>query len=1274
MLLYPNVLDGMESQVEAKDTSGGSATSSLRREENTYAKDTVSWTDNGFQWEINPRLTDTLSKLLDVSPALVSKRHTDYDGYFNPTTVSEYGFGVSGQPGVLVRQSTTSYVGTNGGVNYGTVNPNTTNPDASATVHLRSLPLQQSVYDGATEKARTVYEYDNYNQTTSDNFHASLTSRSSITGLDSAYTTTRYTRGNVTATTHYLLDTGGNVTGSVSGYAQYDIAGDVVKAVDPRSTSNNIIATTFDFSDRYGSPDSEARSNTAPVGGELNGGLATYAFATKVTNASPFNHEAYVQLDYYLGKAVNSEDANGIVSSASYDDLLDRPTGIDAGIFSGSQLQSHTSFVYGDSSHMITTHRDQTTLNDGVLTGTVLYDGLGRTTETRASAPEGTIYTTQQYDAMGRVKRSYNPYRATSDSTYGYADTAYDALGRMRTVTTLDGAVVTTTYSGNSTTVTDQAGKTRRSITDGLGRLIRMDEPDSTGSLGTVASPTQPTSYVYDVLDDLTAVTQGSQTRSFTYDSLKRLKQAINPESGTINYTYDANSNLQTKQDGRSITTTYFYDALNRVIKRTYSDSTQEVDYYYDNQALPTTKPPNFTPAYSNGRLIAVCYGGATASAGSYQSYDQLGRVTSSYQQTDSINYGFGYGYNLASEMTSETYPSGRQVITEYDTAGRAAGISARGNYYAGAAASDATNRIQYAPQGAVSVMSLGNGEWEHTNFNNRLQPTQIGLGTSGTDSSILRLDYEYTSSCQTGNNGNVLKQTITATGLSLTQNYCYESLNRLSSASENSGSNWTQNYDYDRYGNRAVNPSSTLIPSPTLTPQSLNNFSTATNRITLSGFGYDAAGNLKNDPTTAANAMVYDAENRQVSYTKAGTTTYSYDGDGHRVKKVTDSITTIFVHNAVGQLTAEYTNDPPPPVGGGGTSYLTSDHLGSTRVVTKSDGTVKARYDYLPFGEEIPSTLGGRGSVIGYGGTDSTRQKFTQKERDNESKLDYFGARYYSGPQGRFTSSDPNPVTKENFVNPQRWNLYVYVNNNPLAAVDPNGGDGEGKGGDKVISVFLQISASNRNATTNPNTGEKTRDAGPNWQQAAKDAQSQGYQLDVFGGNDVTGATGPPKLASGDSFDNALKNSEVVLYVGHGYGPTESTPFMPLAIEVGFDVYDSGGKQLASGGNAPKPDSNASVICNFSCNSVTRSDYFNNTGKGFQATVTVSSGRDGYTALGTLEKAAGAFVKAYTDAKGSTQDRMAAGIKAAQKVLDASKVKIDGGDTIKLYELRTRP
>src|SRR6185436_1579192 len=114
----------------------------------------------------------------------------------------------------------------------------------------------------------------------------------------------------------------------------------------------------------------------------------------------------------------------------------------------------------------------------------------------------------------------------------------------------------------------------------------------------------------------------------------------------------------------------------------------------------------------------------------------------------------------------------------------------------------------------------------------------------------------------------------------------------------------------------------------------------------------------------------------------------------------------------------------------------------------------VVARHDYMPFGEEI-NPNGNRGAALGYGG-DGIRQKFTEKERDSESSLDYFGARYYNSRIGRFTGVDPVTVTQETFVNPQRWNGFAYVNNNPLVAVDPNGADGEGKGGDKVISVFL--------------------------------------------------------------------------------------------------------------------------------------------------------------------------------------------------------------------------
>jgi len=126
-------------------------------------------------------------------------------------------------------------------------------------------------------------------------------------------------------------------------------------------------------------------------------------------------------------------------------------------------------------------------------------------------------------------------------------------------------------------TVTDQAGKARKSVTDALGRLIQVYEDP--------AGLNYQTTYAYDVLDNLTTVTQGTQTRSFVYDSLKRLISATNPESSTIAYQYDNNSNLIQKTDARGIVSTYGYDALNRNTTIDYSDTASinpDVSRFYD--------------------------------------------------------------------------------------------------------------------------------------------------------------------------------------------------------------------------------------------------------------------------------------------------------------------------------------------------------------------------------------------------------------------------------------------------------------------------------------------------------------------------------------------------------------------------------------------------------------------------------------------------------------------------------------------------------------------
>jgi RHS repeat-associated protein len=113
---------------------------------------------------------------------------------------------------------------------------------------------------------------------------------------------------------------------------------------------------------------------------------------------------------------------------------------------------------------------------------------------------------------------------------------------------------------------------------------------------------------------------------------------------------------------------------------------------------------------------------------------------------------------------------------------------------------------------------------------------------------------------------------------------------------------------------------------------------------------------------------------------------------------------------------------------------YFHQDAIGNVRAVTNQAGQVIERHDYLPFGEEWCGT-----QVCG-SATPGQPKRFTGKERDAETGLDYFGARYYSSPQGRFTTADPVYTWRENLVDPQRWNRYAYARNNPLRYVDPDG------------------------------------------------------------------------------------------------------------------------------------------------------------------------------------------------------------------------------------------
>jgi RHS repeat-associated protein len=113
---------------------------------------------------------------------------------------------------------------------------------------------------------------------------------------------------------------------------------------------------------------------------------------------------------------------------------------------------------------------------------------------------------------------------------------------------------------------------------------------------------------------------------------------------------------------------------------------------------------------------------------------------------------------------------------------------------------------------------------------------------------------------------------------------------------------------------------------------------------------------------------------------------------------------------------------------------YYHLDGVGNVLAVTNSSGVVVEQHDYLPFGQEWC------GTAICGAVTAGQPKRFTGKERDAETGLDYFGARYYGSKIGRFTTVDPVLNAKDALINPQKWNRYAYVSNNPLRYVDPDG------------------------------------------------------------------------------------------------------------------------------------------------------------------------------------------------------------------------------------------
>jgi RHS repeat-associated protein len=699
-----------------------------------------------------------------------------------------------------------------------------------------------------------------------------------------------------------------------------------------------------------------------------------------------------------------------------------------------------TETIYDDPNLIVTVKKDLNSLGDGKLQVSTQYDQLGRSVLSRSSEPgnaDGIKVKSTYYPLVNRTVHS-SPFRTTSDATLEWTCTQSDASHRVVALAIFRGSEPTdcasttnrtgftaTVYDANQTTVTDPASKQNRQIVDGLGRLTQVIE-DPNGL-------NYSTTYVYDTVGNLTQVNQGVQTRNFAYSTLGRLLSATNPESGTINYAYFDSGDLHSRSDARGFVASMTYDAMHRILTKSYLGDggvTPNVTYSYYGTG---STAPNI------GQLQSMS---STAATVNYGNYDILGRMGLNTQTTNGNAYTFQYTYRLNDSISSMQYPSGKTINYSVDDGGRINKVSTSGKAYTDLSASNAP----FTADGRIAQMRLGNDLWESRVFHTPGSPTLLKLGTTAGANDKLELEYDYPA---TSNNGNLATQVIRQAAHTWTQNYTYDSLNRLATATETNG--YSRTYGYDRYGNRWVASSSGIASADSHEPTVGTLFNTANNR--LANQSYDAAGNQTSyDPRTLA----YDAESRMISATSPinGNEYYLYDGDGRRVRKTWTPYggttqSTTYVYGPGGQLAVEYTNQISPSTG---TSWMFTDLLGSVRALTgekpqSGAASMTECYDYLPFGRILSSSDNNRNTGCYPASPDFALSsvespKFTGKSRDTETGLDYFGARYYSAAQGRFISSDGLISKKEWVAEPPRWNRYTYGLNNPTKYLDPDGKD----------------------------------------------------------------------------------------------------------------------------------------------------------------------------------------------------------------------------------------
>ncbi len=655
-------------------------------------------------------------------------------------------------------------------------------------------------------------------------------------------------------------------------------------------------------------------------------GTPIRAFVTKVTAPTTSNgiqHIRTFSFDYTASLMTTSSDESGNITTYTYNDPLRRLTNITGPALDNGQHAS-TDYRYTDTVGSISMTKTVAASPDPDIVSVLRYDGYGNLTSDEVdSAPYASV-TAHVTDGFMHPAKVSNPYFSNVGATE-WTTQSYDALGRLRSITNPDSSTRTNAYSVNQVSLTDEAQHTWVQSYDSLGRLSSVVED--------AGSAPKTTNYTYDALGDLLTVSQQGmsgdtpRSRSFTYDSLSRLLTTNNPESGNVcygtwnNWTvgsypcsngYDANGNLLLKTDARGQVVNYSYDALNRMTQKwsfgSYTPWSMKT-WTYD---VAPSGWGGVTVTNATGRLAFVSDLNTSSDPNKPQqvkfySYDTMGRlkVLSDLlpQEIGASPPPTALGYDLAGNTIDLTYPDGRQVGSHYNSAGQVDHVFAGTTQSPG---QDYVSSISYFPNASPQTVIYGNGVVVTHGINSRLQPcTDL---VTGNGSTYLNRAYRYAqnpsgSDCggESANNGNIWHLYDHLPGSLYSQDFHYDSLNRINywQAPDMAGAYRTANYSYDSFGNLAnAMTAPGAIPSTFSADNRVSNLGCSglsSSPPSSSSPSYDSSGNIL---CSGSGMSVYGYEWGQLgelaevwqyqndnNFTNGLKARYFYDESGNRIR-----------------------------------------------------------------------------------------------------------------------------------------------------------------------------------------------------------------------------------------------------------------------------------------------------------------------------------------------------------------------------------------------------